>query len=68
MILSTCNRVEVALTCEDATALLEVDEFLADTRHVARDWVTPYLYRYEDGDAIRHLFRVASSLDSMVVG
>ena len=68
MILSTCNRVEVALTCEDATALLAVDEFLADTRHVARDWVTPYLYRYEDGDAIRHLFRVASSLDSMVVG
>ncbi len=68
MILSTCNRVEVALTCEDATALLAVDEFLADTRHVARDWVTPYLYRYEDGEAIRHLFRVAASLDSMVVG
>jgi glutamyl-tRNA reductase len=68
MILSTCNRVEVALTCDDATVLLAVDEFLADTRHVARDWVTPYLYRYEDGDAIRHLFRVAASLDSMVVG
>jgi glutamyl-tRNA reductase len=68
MILSTCNRVEVALTCEDATALLAVDEFLADTRNVARDWVTPYLYRYEDGEAIRHLFRVAASLDSMVVG
>jgi glutamyl-tRNA reductase len=67
MILSTCNRVEVALTCEDATALA-VDEFLADTRRVARDFVTPHLYRFEDGDAIRHLFRVASSLDSMVVG
>jgi glutamyl-tRNA reductase len=68
MILSTCNRVEVALTCEDATSILAVDEFLADTRHVARDWVTPYLYRYEDSEAIRHLFRVAASLDSMVVG
>ena len=68
LILSTCNRVEVALTCEDATASLAVDEFLADTRQVARDWVTPYLYHYEDGDAIRHLFRVAASLDSMVVG
>jgi glutamyl-tRNA reductase len=68
MILSTCNRVEVALTCEDATASLAVDEFLADTRQVARDWVTPYLYHYEDGEAIRHLFRVAASLDSMVVG
>jgi glutamyl-tRNA reductase len=69
MILSTCNRVEVALTCEDGSGVaVAVDEFLADTRHVSVDWVTPYLYRYEDSDAIRHLFRVASSLDSMVVG
>lgn len=68
LILSTCNRVEVALTCEDATASLAVDEFLADTRQVDRDWVTPYLYHYEDSEAIRHLFRVAASLDSMVVG
>ncbi len=45
-----------------------VDQFLADTRHVQREWVTPYLYRFEDSDAIRHLFRVASSLDSMVIG
>jgi len=68
MILSTCNRVEVALTCEDAAGILAVDEFLADTRQVARDWVTPYLYHYEDSEAIRHLFRVAASLDSMVIG
>src|SRR3984957_1491176 len=69
MILSTCNRVEIALTCEDGPASgVAVDQFLADTRHVARDWVTPYLYRYEDNEAILHLFRVASSLDSMVVG
>ncbi len=69
MILSTCNRVEIALTCEDGAASgVAVDQFLADTRHVARDWVTPYLYRYEDNEAILHLFRVAASLDSMVVG
>ncbi len=70
MILSTCNRVEVALTCEEnsKTAAVEVDEFLADTRQVRREWVAPYLYRFEDSDAIRHLFRVAASLDSMVVG
>ena len=69
MILSTCNRVEIALTCEDGPAAgVAVDQFLADTRQVARDWVTPYLYRYEDSDAILHLFRVAASLDSMVVG
>jgi glutamyl-tRNA reductase len=69
MILSTCNRVEIALTCEDSSASgVAVDQFLADTRRVARDWVTPYLYRYEDSEAILHLFRVAASLDSMVVG
>jgi glutamyl-tRNA reductase len=69
MILSTCNRVEIALTCEDGAASgVAVDQFLADTRNVARDWVTPYLYRYEDNEAILHLFRVAASLDSMVVG
>jgi glutamyl-tRNA reductase len=69
MILSTCNRVEIALTCEDgAAAGVAVDQFLADTRHVERDWVTPYLYRYEDNEAILHLFRVAASLDSMVLG
>jgi glutamyl-tRNA reductase len=69
MILSTCNRVEVALTSEDPSgAHLAVDAFLADTRHVEREWVAPYLYRFEDREAISHLFRVASSLDSMVVG
>jgi glutamyl-tRNA reductase len=69
MILSTCNRVEIALTCEDGPASgVAVDQFLADTRKVARDWVTPYLYRFEDSEAILHLFRVAASLDSMVVG
>jgi glutamyl-tRNA reductase len=70
MILSTCNRVEVALTCEEHSdsAAVQVDEFLADTRQVRREWVAPYLYRFEDSDAIRHLFRVAASLDSMVIG
>jgi len=69
MILSTCNRVEVSVTAEeDADVGAAVESFLADSRHVERAWVTPYLYRYDGPDAIRHLFRVASSLDSMVVG
>lgn len=69
MILSTCNRVEVALTSEDnSSGGVAVDEFLAEMRHLQRDFVTPHLYRFEDGDAVRHLFRVAASLDSMVVG
>ncbi len=69
VILSTCNRVEVAVTAdEEANAEEAVDGFLADSRHVERSWVKPYLYRFNGPDAIRHLFRVASSLDSMVVG
>lgn len=68
MILSTCNRVEIAVSSEDQGGDRAIDEFLAETRHVERDWVRPYLYTFEDRDAIQHLFRVAASLDSMVVG
>jgi glutamyl-tRNA reductase len=69
MILSTCNRVEIAATVDDNTdAEGAVETFLAESRAVERAWVVPYLYRFDGSDAIRHLFRVASSLDSMVVG
>jgi glutamyl-tRNA reductase len=69
MILSTCNRVEVAVTADgQGDAEESVDRFLAEARSVEPAWVSPYLYHYNDKDAIRHLFRVASSLDSMVVG
>ena len=69
MILSTCNRVEVTVTAdEQADAEGSVELFLAESRSVERAWVTKYLYRHDGPDAIRHLFRVASSLDSMVVG
>ena len=67
LILSTCNRVEIAVASEqlDASA---VGEFLAGVRSVDHSWIRPYLYRYSDREAIHHLFRVAASLDSMVVG
>src|ERR1051325_5449339 len=69
MILSTCNRVEVTVTAdEQADAEGSVELFLAESRSVERAWVTKYLYRHDGPNAIRHLFRVASSLDSMVVG
>jgi len=67
MILSTCNRVEIAVAADD-NAATDVEAFLADVRLVSREWISPYLYRYDDRAAIQHLFRVASSLDSMVVG
>lgn len=69
MILSTCNRVEVAVTVEEASdAGPIVENFLAETRSVETAWMSPYLYHYDGREAIRHLFRVASSLDSLVVG
>ncbi len=69
LILSTCNRVEIAATAEDDADPRElVCQFLAENRKLPPDWLQPYLYSYQDQDAIRHLFRVASSLDSMIVG
>ncbi len=69
MILSTCNRVEVTVASDDgASSDALVDGFLAENRNVDPVRFQPYLYRYSGGDAIRHLFRVACSLDSMVVG
>lgn len=68
LILSTCNRVEVAVTAESAEAAARITEFLAARRQVDPAWLKGFLYRHQDHDAIRHLFRVASSLDSMVLG
>jgi glutamyl-tRNA reductase len=69
MVLSTCNRVEFLVRSETASDLAaEVLSLLADSRETALDQAAPFLYRYSDREAIRHIFRVASSLDSMVVG
>jgi glutamyl-tRNA reductase len=69
VILSTCNRVEIAVTTEDGTdPQLVIDSFLSEQKGMAPDRIQPHLYRHEGRDAIHHLFRVAASLDSMVVG
>lgn len=67
LILSTCNRVEVAVTAGDE---LDCDAVILDFFKAARraENLEPHLYRFEGREAIRHLFRVAASLDSMVVG
>jgi len=68
-IVSTCNRVEVVLTTEfDGDPTGEVADFLAGERGMARAAFEPHLYVRANRDAVRHLFRVAASLDSMVVG
>jgi glutamyl-tRNA reductase len=69
VILSTCNRVEITLTTEDsADPQAIVQSFLADHKAVTPASIGPHLYRHEGRDAIHHLFRVAASLDSMVIG
>jgi glutamyl-tRNA reductase len=69
LLLSTCNRVEVLVTCDDpARAIADLEGFISDFKHLPIDEFRSSLYRYVDNDAVRHLFRVASSLDSMVVG
>lgn len=67
VVLSTCNRLEVYLadsTAEGATA----GEFLAEWQGVSPGSLSGALYRHSHGEAVRHLFRVVSSLDSLVVG
>ena len=70
MILSTCNRVEFAVTTdEDVDPQDCVEEFLTSSQRISdRAWIQPYVYSFGGREAIRHLFRVAASLDSMVVG
>ncbi|HYU43106.1 MAG TPA: glutamyl-tRNA reductase [Vicinamibacteria bacterium] len=68
MILSTCNRVELYARQDDPGAVDALESFLA--RYHARDGreLQAVVYRYADADAIRHAFRVAASLESMVIG
>jgi glutamyl-tRNA reductase len=69
VILSTCNRVEITVTTEDRwDPQAIVDAFLADQKSISAQAIAPHLYRHEGREAIHHLFRVAASLDSMVVG
>jgi glutamyl-tRNA reductase len=68
MILSTCNRVELYTRQDDPGAVEALESGRA--RYHARDGreLHAVVYRYADAEAIRHAFRVASSLESMVIG
>lgn len=65
MILSTCNRVELLTSCDGEP---DVVEFLREYLRVDPEALRTHLYQHREREAVRHLFRVASSLDSMVVG
>ncbi|PID73268.1 MAG: glutamyl-tRNA reductase [Desulfobacterales bacterium] len=69
MILSTCNRVEILLTSPDADlAIPVVKQYLSDSKALDLARFDKALYIYTGDEAVRHVFRVAASLDSMVVG
>lgn len=69
VIVSTCNRVEIYATTRDiAGGIARIKRFLADHHRIPLETLEPHLYSYHSEAAIRHVFRVASSLDSMVVG
>jgi glutamyl-tRNA reductase len=68
LLLTTCNRVEVYAVSDKRVSTNGIVRCLAAaTDHNAHNYVPPF-YRYEDDKCVQHLFRVASGLDSMVVG
>jgi glutamyl-tRNA reductase len=66
MIVSTCNRVELVVAIESPDA--DLTGFLHHHFGLERALLEPHIYQQRDRDAVRHVFRVAASLDSMVVG
>ncbi len=71
LIVSTCNRVEIlsAITTDQLeSGTQRIAEFLDAARNLPPGFLSDHLYSHTDENAIRHIFRVASSLDSMVVG
>jgi glutamyl-tRNA reductase len=71
LIVSTCNRVEVLASTgslEGFAAASHVSDFLSTIRSIPQEFFYQHLYTHVDEAAVRHIFRVASSLDSMVVG
>ncbi len=69
VIISTCNRVEIYLTVNDVGKAFEsVKDFFVGFFDIRKESLANALYLHDDMQAVRHIFRVASSLDSMVVG
>ncbi|MFN4148299.1 MAG: glutamyl-tRNA reductase, partial [Rhodocyclaceae bacterium] len=64
-ILSTCNRTELYCATDEPAAAID---WLAEYHKLPPRRIEPYLYRHPQRAAVRHMFRVASGLDSMVLG
>ena len=69
LVYSTCNRVEILLVTGDIPAAIDITKkFIASMHQIPLERFENFLYHWENDDAVRHVFRVASSLDSMIVG
>ncbi len=69
MVLSTCNRTELYLSVEERDDLQEaLIRWLCDYHNLNEDDLRNSLYWHQDNDAVSHLMRVASGLDSLVLG
>jgi glutamyl-tRNA reductase len=71
LIVSTCNRVEVLATTRGVSGdegAARISSFLSEARQLPDNFFGKHLYMHADQQAVRHVFRVASSLDSMMVG
>ena len=68
LLLSTCNRMEIYVAPESSADATAIGTAVAEWHGLAADAIRPHMYERRDADAVRHLFRVASSLDSLIVG
>lgn len=71
LIVSTCNRVEIYSSAPKKNiekARDDIAEFISQYHEVPREQLDPHLYVLSGEEAVKHIFRVSSSLDSMVVG
>ena len=67
-ILSTCNRTEVYAIFERLPSGDPLSHYLSEHHRLPAKELEPYLYRYSQDEAVRHLFAVASGIDSMILG
>jgi glutamyl-tRNA reductase len=67
-ILSTCNRIELYTVSSGEDSLHGLRRFFGSWGDTSPDELSPYIYAHAGPEAVRHLFRVAAGLDSMVVG
>jgi glutamyl-tRNA reductase len=69
VVVSTCNRAELYVVCEDPAATAEdLLVFFSEFQQLPAHEIRPHLYAHRNQDAARHLFRVSSGLDSLIVG